>query len=290
MTPDQLQAMSLKELKTLAGERGIAKAAKMRREELIQALASPHTAPHPGSPAVRAPLAPPEAAATSSPSSMVAQATPAPSLPAEAGLPIPDRYGRDRLVLMVQDPEHIFAYWEITPQRLEEVRQQAGDQATPVLVLLTTQGSEQREIDLRGGNYYLSVAPNATYQAQVALRDRLGRLHPLAISNQVTTPPTSVSPRTDEQWMAVDETFHELLAMAGLPGGVGSSLARFSDQRLQSWVVKDHLLTTFSSAQLAGGMPGHALSSHSLSSHSLGSHSLGSHTLANQGVTDPQRR
>jgi hypothetical protein len=274
MTPEKLQGLSLDQLKTLAAESGLAKTAQMGRAELITALL-PLAAP----PTSRAALTPPEAA--SPPSSMVAQ-QPAPSHPAEHGLPIPDQYGRDRLVLMVQDPQHIFAYWEITPQRLEEVRQVAGLQATPVLVLMTTRGTEQREVDLRGGNYYLAVAPAGTYQAQISLRDLQGNLHPLATSNQVATPCSSVSARTDEQWMAVDETFHELLAMAGLPGGVGSSLARFTEQRLQSWTLKDHLKTSFSSAQLAGGqipagqMPplGHLLSSYSLSSHSLGSHSL----------------
>lgn len=292
MTPDQLQALSVKELKALAGEKGIPRAAKMRREELVQALAHLLSGPHPGSPADRLPT--PGTAGGSSGSSMVAQ-QPSATPGADAGLPIPDRYGHDRLVLLVQDPEHVFAYWEVTPERLEQVRQAAGEGAAPVLVLQTPHGSEQREIDLRGGNYYLAVAPNATYHAQVALRDRQGRLHPLATSNQVQTPPVSVSNRSDEQWMAVDETFHELLAMAGLPGHVGSSLARFTDNRLAAWSWKETTTTPFSSATFARGAlpPGfssHSLSSHSLGSHSLGSHSLGSHSLVRPDPTQPPQR
>jgi hypothetical protein len=268
MTPEQLMSLSVKELKALAGEKGVPRAAKMRKEELVQALLPHAHGPHPGSPAAKSPHMPPATGTGSSGSSLVAQAPTQAGHPPEHGLPIPDRYGRDRLVLMVQDPQHVFAYWEVTPERYEQVRGQAGDGAAPVLVLTTPNGQEQREVDLRGGNYYLAVAPNATYQAQLALRDRQGRLHALATSNQVTTPAASVSPRTDEQWMAVDETFHELLAMAGLPGGVGSSLARFTDQRLAAWAWKDTGVHPWSSGALHGGLGG-ILSSHSLSSHSL---------------------
>jgi len=31
---------------------------------------------------------------------------------------LPDSYGEDRLVLMTQDPEYLFTYWEITPRQL----------------------------------------------------------------------------------------------------------------------------------------------------------------------------
>jgi hypothetical protein len=248
----------------------------MRKDELVQALMPTTRAPHPGSPTPTgrgAPVSAPAGSSQSSSSSMPPQ-QPATNQGPDQGLPIPDRYGRDRLVLLVQDPQHVFAYWEVTPERYEQVAREAGDGAATVLVLITASGAEQREVDLRGGNYYLAVAPNATYQAQLALRDRHGRLHTLASSNQVTTPAAGVSPRTDEQWMAVDETFHELLAMAGLPGGIGSSLARFTDQRLAAWAWKETGVHPWSSGALAGGIGG------SLSSHSLGSHTLSSHTLA----------
>jgi hypothetical protein len=282
MTPEQLETMSVKELKALAGERGVPRAAKMRREELIAALATHVRGPHPGTPtpAKGVPVLP----SSSAPSSLVSHETPHAQTAhrAEHGLPIPDRYGHDRLVLLVQDPEHVFAYWEVTEERYAQVRAQAGEGATAVLAILTSTGTEQREIDLRGGNYYLAVAPNCTYQAQIALRDRHGRLHAIATSNQVTTPPATVSTRTDEQWMAVDETFHELLAMAGLPSHAGSSMARLAETRLAAWSWKESAVGPLSSGALVGaGVSG-------ISSHALGSHSLGSHTLARRG-DDPRR-
>ncbi|MBA3709862.1 MAG: DUF4912 domain-containing protein [Planctomycetes bacterium] len=265
MTPEQLMGMSVKELKVLAGEKGVPNASKMRKDELVQALMPHSRGPHPGSPSIKTPsggmpiLPDPKPSGSSSMTPAVSRP---PQVGPDPGLPIPDRYGRDRLVLMVQDPQHIFAYWEVTPERLDEARRQAGESSTAVLLLITASGTEQREIDLRGGNYYLSVAPNAAYQAQIALRDRAGKLHPLATSNQVMTPAASVSQRSDEQWMAVDETFHELLSMAGLPGQVrpDSSTARFTDQRLAAWSWKETGVKPFSSG--------------TISSHSYGSLSL----------------
>ncbi|MBA2482044.1 MAG: DUF4912 domain-containing protein [Planctomycetes bacterium] len=265
MTPEQLMGMSVKELKVLAGEKGVAHAAKMRKDELVKALLPHSRGPHPGSPSTKTPAGGTpilSEIAPSGSSSMTPPAARPPQVGPDPGLPIPDRYGRDRLVLMVQDPQHIFAYWEVTPERLEQARHAAGESSTPVLVLMTASGNEQREVDLRGGNYYLAVAPNSTYQAQIALRDRSGKLHPLAVSNQVSTPAASVSARQDEQWMAVDETFHELLSMAGLPGQVrpDSSTARFTDQRLAAWAWKETGVKPFSSG---------SLSSHTFSSLSL---------------------
>lgn len=186
---------------------------------------------------------------------------PAPPRPAPAkgpnpGLPVPDRYGRDRLVLMVQDPHHLFAYWELTPETLERVRAAAGGGGTPVLAISVGGNTEFREVDLRGGNYYLAVAPDRAYTAELALRDPQGRLHVLARSNQASTPAPGVSARIDEQWMGVDETFHELLELAGLPGRPGgssgmSSVARLADQRLAAWSWQKGQVSTLSSASLS---------------------------------------
>jgi hypothetical protein len=92
-----------------------------------------------------------------------------------------------------------------------------------VLILHTSQGDEQREVDLRGGNYYLTVAPRGAYTADLAIRDGQGNLHILARSNRVDTPAAGPSWRTDEDWLQVDERFDELLSLAGTPGTGGSS-------------------------------------------------------------------
>lgn len=189
------------------------------------------------------------------PARMVHQAPKAaPAKGPNPGLPVPDHYGRDRLVLMMQDPHHLFAYWELTPAALDRARSAAGGAGTPVLAISAGGTTEFREVDLRGGNYYLAVAPNRDYTAELALRDPQGRLHVLARSNKVMMPAPGVSSRVDEQWMGIDETFHELLELAGLPGGTGSgagSAARLSDQRQAAWNWQKGGVSTLSSASLS---------------------------------------
>jgi hypothetical protein len=76
--------------------------------------------------------------------------------PAEAPV-IPEFYGEDRLVLMAKDPEYLFAYWEITPERQAE-----GEKAK-------LQGEEYREAmrlnwaarDLFDANYVLMPVTHA---------------------------------------------------------------------------------------------------------------------------------
>ncbi len=282
MKAAELEGMSVKELRTLAAAKGVARASKLTKVELVAVLAAPAT---PAASAARASAkAAPgtasrrrkQATFTSSKpelsgvSSSMLRPAPAPApaarpAPAAApasnpGLPVPPQYGHDRLVLMVQDPQHIFAYWEIANATLDRVQSGIGAQAVPVLIVHTSSGHEYREVDLRGGNYYLSVAPAGDYQAELALRDANGRLHALARSNKVTTPAPSVSSRVDEQWMGVDESFHELLELAGLPGHPrpASSSTRLADQRLAAW-----------NWERVAGLAGGGLSSHSLSSREL---------------------
>ncbi len=245
MQTDTLSGLTVKDLRALAAARGIAGAARLHKAELITALA------HQAGPIL--PEAPNTTSSAGSASVHVASA--APTFVVSHDLPIPPDYGHDRLVLMVQDPHHLFAYWEITPETIDRVLRESGS-GTPVLVIEGISGTEQREVDLRGGNYYLTVAPRGTYRAGLALRGSDGRLHLFASSNQVATPPADVSERTDEQWLGVEETFHELLARSGLPGSDGttapSSAALAGDQRVGAWAWKTVPIGNDSSSKVPG--------------------------------------
>ena len=293
MKRSELENLTVKELRLIALERGLAKATKLLlKSELVDALAAPARAVREKVTATRATTStttkraqrrgsftaapsknkstlPPGAPAARSASSLLAPApapakapAPAPIVGCDPGLPIPEHYGQDRLVLMVQDPHHVFAYWELLPETVARIGRQAQNTGTPVLAIYVGGNTEFREVDLRGGNYYLVVLPDQDYEAELALRDCHGKLHTLARSNRVHTPAPTISSRVDEQWMGVDESFHELLELAGLPGhlqgatGAGSA-ARLADQRLVAWSWQNHGVTSLSSA---------TLSSHSLSS------------------------
>lgn len=291
MKRDELEAMTVKELRLIAVKRGLPKATTLTKSELVAAISAvsktkpstrstrtksaavststrtkrrtSFTAPTPTKRKVSSKL-PPGAPAAKSSSSLLAPVVkapgPAPIVGANPGLPVPDHYGNDRLVLMVQDPHHVFAYWEVQPETVARVSNQAQSGATAVLAIHTGGNTEFRDVDLRGGNYYLAVSPDQDYEADLALRDRHGKLHLLARSNKVHTPAPTISSRIDEQWMGVDETFHELLELAGLPGhlhGSASSVARLADQRRLAWSWQHSGVTSLSSS---------VLSSHSLSS------------------------
>jgi hypothetical protein len=279
MKRQELEAMTVRELRLIAVERGLPKATKMIKAELVAALSGPARPPRTKaatassrtqrrgsftSPAPRRKAAlPPGAPDPQASSSLRASPTPAPGpaaiIGSDPGLPVPEHYGRDRLVLMVQDPHHVFAYWELLPDTVARVSHETRGQSTPVLAIRMNGNVEYREVDLRGGNYYLAVAPDQEYEAELALRDAAGTLHTLARSNRVHTPSPTISSRVDEQWMGTNETFHELLELAGLPGsrGAAGSAARLADQRLVAWSWQHSGVTSLSSA---------VLSSHSLSS------------------------
>lgn len=275
MTAEELMRLTVKDLRALAERQGLAAAGKMRKDQLIGQLLPLIAKSAPKAPAAVA--APPAGSSSSS----GGRQAPAPRHEGpDPGLPIPESYNADRLVLLVQDPHHIFAYWEISPGTHARTAAAAGPGATAVLLLHTASGAEQREIDLRGGNYYLSVAPGATYRAEVALRSRDGKLFTLALSNFVQTPAAGPSTRTDATWMEVDETFHELLSLAGLPGqDAAGSLARLSARTLDAKILGHEAAAArgLSSGELSRRAKDHlaeALSSTRLSSTSLSSANL----------------
>ncbi|MFZ5646730.1 MAG: DUF4912 domain-containing protein [Bacillota bacterium] len=132
---------------------------------------------------------------------------------------LPQSYGIDRLVLMVRDPYWLYAYWEITATRMEEISAKYGSQAwensRPVLRVYDVTG-----VDFTGNNanryfdcslsdytenWYINVAEsNRSYCVD------LGRIFPdgsfitILRSNIVTTPRDALSDRLDEEWMWIE--------------------------------------------------------------------------------------
>src|SRR5262249_44761981 len=69
----------------------------------------------------------------------------------DAGAPLPEGYGDNRLVIMTRDPFWFFAYWEVTPERAEQLRVAHGrncwDEATLTLRVYDLGESSQTPID-----------------------------------------------------------------------------------------------------------------------------------------------
>ncbi len=233
-----LEKCTVKELRKQAQALAIKNRSKMRKAELISALKAAQTA-HASDPA-------PIPEQLTSPSSRMLQEQKQQQREqfpnGDPGLPIPERYEEDILQLMVRDPQHVYAYWEISSATLEKLRTEHGPMNDAVLILETNTGTEMRVVDLTTNNYFLTVPENAEYRVRLAVRDKGNEVHNFMESSPANTP--SAQPQThnsdEHQWMAVDETgtindrdFHELVDSAGLPGGPNSASLQ---KRPHTWV------------------------------------------------------
>jgi len=132
---------------------------------------------------------------------------------------IPWQYGSDRLVLMVRDPNWLFAYWEITAAKQDEFSQQYGQSAwgssRPVLRVYDVTGVEfngnnaNNYIDFAISDYvdnwHLEVSrPNSALFVDVGRVFPDGRFITLLRSNIVHTPSMEFSNLIDEEWMWIE--------------------------------------------------------------------------------------
>lgn len=166
---------------------------------------------------------------------------------------LPDRYHEDRMALLVRDPWWIFAYWEVTQARSEEVvaRMPWGDRDQRVMVLrvydLTDTAFDRPlsffDIELRfpAERWYVDVGvPDRSWGAEIGYRLPDGRFWALVRSNVVRTPRFGFSDVLDEEWMVPDEDFWRLVGGYG-PEDFGVSSGEFQRR------VGEHFLRTVSS-------------------------------------------
>ncbi|MFQ5599904.1 MAG: DUF4912 domain-containing protein [Candidatus Krumholzibacteriia bacterium] len=172
---------------------------------------------------------------------------PAPSVEAPAAAPgLPERYGEDRMVILVRDPYWAYVWWELTDARLDGARQELREPGQVVLrfydvSLIDWDGSNHHEtfdIDVTdtAGNWYVELAkPGASFCAELGLRATDGRFVPMVRSNTVTLPRDSLSPVVDEEWMVLDEEYRKLFDLSGGGSiGLGSGeILRALEERLR---------------------------------------------------------
>ncbi len=130
---------------------------------------------------------------------------------------IPDHYGRTELVLMVVDPLHLFAYWEVTPESLRQAQDALGAEMDGARAVIRaydislihfdgTNAHQTFDIDVwpEARNWYIPVwTAEKSYCADLGFVARTGRFHAIARSNVVHTPRSGVSHRTEGPWMRV---------------------------------------------------------------------------------------
>jgi len=142
---------------------------------------------------------------------------------------LPIGYGDTRVVLLVRDPEWVFAYWEINDATRSFHNLLRGEhQKTLVLRVY-----DITDVDFDGDNahrhydvivndyainWYLRMPElNRSWCVDLGYYDpEAGTFVTLARSNAIATPPATVSPFADEKWMQVSrEQTEEILRLSG---------------------------------------------------------------------------
>jgi len=119
---------------------------------------------------------------------------------------LPDSYGKTRVVLLVVDPNMVHAYWEITPQQLQEAGGRIGDSSQPVLRFCGAGETFDVEVDLRPRNWYVPLwSSGKSYYVDLGLRGGDGSFVRLAQSNAVHIPRALPVIDVEERFMRVEE-------------------------------------------------------------------------------------
>jgi len=145
----------------------------------------------------------------------------------------PQGYGDNKIVVMIRDPWWIFAYWEITHQRENEVRSVIGHKGlAPVKSILRVydvtdiafdgkNAHKSFDIDLAGlaTSWYINVGtPNRAWVVDIGILASNNEFFVLARSNVVRTPRFGMSEIVDEEWMCQEDEYWKIF---GLSGGFG---------------------------------------------------------------------
>lgn len=107
----------------------------------------------------------------------------------------PESYGVDRVRLLVRDPEWLFAYWDVNPKSIDELRRRLGERAAAVARLTLrisdpVSGGESDVLLPPGARWwYVRTDSNRrSYRAELGFTLASGEFRNLARSNTVTTP------------------------------------------------------------------------------------------------------
>ncbi|ACV61710.1 conserved hypothetical protein [Desulfofarcimen acetoxidans DSM 771] len=142
-----------------------------------------------------------------------------PSAHKEPELHLPQAYGFDRMVLMVRDPDWLYAYWEITATKQEEFYHNLGfnawENSHPVLRVYDVTGvcfngeNANSYLDISvnddADSWHINVGKaNCSFCVDIGRKLSDGRFITLLRSNVVTTPRVALSECLDEEWMWIE--------------------------------------------------------------------------------------
>lgn len=143
---------------------------------------------------------------------------------------LPTEYGDTKIVLLVRDPEWVYAYWEINDATRAELKlPRDGHSRRMILRVYKISGRNWPEesahyffdVDVSpyANNWYVHMPEvSERWCAEVGFFDEEGNYIAIARSNVISTPRDSISNETDAHWMAVEETFQKLYGVNGPRG------------------------------------------------------------------------
>jgi hypothetical protein len=177
--------------------------------------------------------------------------------------PLPQGYGDNRIVLLVRDPRWVYAYWEITKKKRDELRQMLGtdtwQESKFILRVYDVTDVPKSgtlkffdiQIDEKAMNWYIHVpAANRCYRVDLGILTPHNIFYTIATSNAVTTPREGISEIIDEQWMIVEEEFKRLYLLAS-----GFADSNSSIEMIEAVMKRQHLEMMGSEAIAAVSSP-----------------------------------
>lgn len=141
------------------------------------------------------------------------------------GEPLPDLYGDDKLVLMPKNPQWVYAYWEISQIKIENLKSTYGDKVNSAKPAIRVYDVTLKEFDGNNANSYFDIElpndvrewfigglnANASYIADFGFKTANGEFITALRSQNISTPSDSISENVDEEWMIVEEYFRQIL-------------------------------------------------------------------------------
>ena len=178
----------------------------------------------------------------------------------EDSLDLPQDYNETYLALIARDPNWMYAYWEVSGRRIEDLRQEYGDeyfyQGVHVLRVYDvtyiefdgTNANHWFDIDVGpfSRNWYVNLwNDNCTYCVEIGMRFPDGHFKSFMRSNYVQTPRLNSSSRSDVIWLEVDEHKNakpfvnvSLRRGNGGSGGIGKRRLFLTDEEVREYYAR----------------------------------------------------
>jgi hypothetical protein len=152
------------------------------------------------------------------------------------GYELPGRYGTDRISAFAKDPNWIFAHWDLSGRRKEEVVRERGPEVLHLskwclrVTDLDTEEHMDLPVSVEAGNWYVPVSEDGTFRIEIGLVTGQGEFLAFACTRSIRTPRSRPSERVSEKWLVADEEFQRFLKHAGETGSSGLSSGELAER------------------------------------------------------------